>query len=398
MTLDPRHLTSAHVLKGDRLAATLTRTSDGVRSAYTNEYLDHRGPAVASTLPVTDEPITTPSGALPPFFSNLLPEGRRLTALRRAVKTSADDELSLLIAVGDDPVGDVRVVPSGGVVQTPQTVPVTGDFSDVRFSDLLRSASLDPSALAGVQDKVSGRMITVPLAHQGRAHLVKLSSPEYPMVVENEHYFLTRATRMRHPVVTSRVVHDRDGVSGLLVERFDRVTAGDTVRRLAVEDGAQLLGIAPADKYRVSTEALMTRVSEVASSKPLALQALLRQLAFAWITGNGDLHAKNVSLVGDAGTFTVAPIYDIPSAVPYGDHSPALPVQGSTSGLSRKKMLRLADEVGLARRAAERALDDAVTASLGIEDEIRDGAIPFDTRRVRDLARNVTRRRETLTG
>ncbi|HHU66493.1 MAG TPA: hypothetical protein GXZ33_01375 [Corynebacterium sp.] len=30
----------------------------------------------------------------------MLPEGRRLTALRTAVKTSADDEFSLLLAVG----------------------------------------------------------------------------------------------------------------------------------------------------------------------------------------------------------------------------------------------------------------------------------------------------------
>ena len=43
----------------------------------------------------------------------LLPEGRRLGALRRAVKTSADDELSLLLAVGADAIGDVQVVPSG---------------------------------------------------------------------------------------------------------------------------------------------------------------------------------------------------------------------------------------------------------------------------------------------
>jgi len=39
----------------------------------------------------------SPAGALPSYFSGLLPEGRRLGALRRAVKTSADDELSLLL-------------------------------------------------------------------------------------------------------------------------------------------------------------------------------------------------------------------------------------------------------------------------------------------------------------
>ena len=37
-----------------------------------------------------------PTGSL---FAGLLPEGRRLGALRRAVKTSADDDLTLLLAV-----------------------------------------------------------------------------------------------------------------------------------------------------------------------------------------------------------------------------------------------------------------------------------------------------------
>lgn len=397
MSIDPRQVTSAWVIKAGQQAATLTRTPEGITFAYVTEYLERGGPAVASSLPLTEEPVVTTTGAVPPFFANLLPEGRRLTALRHAVKTSADDELSLLIAVGADPVGDVQVFASDRVSQNASgPLPVVEDFSELRFSDLLQSADLDPSALAGVQDKVSGRMITVPLAHQGGAHLLKLNPPEYPRVVENEHYFLGRASRMRHPVASTLVVHDREGNSGLLVERFDRVVKGGELARLAVEDGAQLLDIPPADKYRVSFEALMERVGTVASSTPLALQALVRQLTFAWITGNGDLHAKNVSLVGVDGEFSVAPIYDIPSTVPYGDHSMALSVGGSSSGLSRKKLLNLADEVGLSRRAAERAMDDAVAASVGIEDELRDGSIPFDTRRVRDLARNVTRRRETV--
>ena len=70
-------------------------------------------PAIATTLPVTTTPVTTLGGAVPAFFAGLLPEGRRLSALRQGVKTSADDELSLLLGVGGDTIGDVRVVPAG---------------------------------------------------------------------------------------------------------------------------------------------------------------------------------------------------------------------------------------------------------------------------------------------
>src|SRR5699024_2262614 len=55
----------------------------------------------------------------------------------------------------------------------------------------------------------------------------------------------------------------------------------------------------------------------------------------AWAMGNGDLHAKNLSVVGSADR-TVAPIYDIPSTVPYGDMTFALPLAGRRDNLTAK--------------------------------------------------------------
>lgn len=101
----------ADVYKGGVLAARLERIEGGTRFSYLPAYLSARGEAVAVTLPLSPRPIDTPAGAVPPFFTGLLPEGRRLASLRRAVKTSADDELGLLMAAGADPVGDVQIVP-----------------------------------------------------------------------------------------------------------------------------------------------------------------------------------------------------------------------------------------------------------------------------------------------
>lgn len=155
----------ADVFKGDERAAHLTRSPRGVRFDYTPAWLSHRRDPVASTLPLTPEPVVTPGGSVPAFFAGLLPEGRRLTALRTTVKTSADDELSLLLAVGDDLVGDIRVVPEGaGVTPLPPLVRVT-TFADVRFSELLASVGVRPDrvGLPGVQDKVSAAMINIPV-------------------------------------------------------------------------------------------------------------------------------------------------------------------------------------------------------------------------------------------
>ena len=150
--------------KRGRLAARLTRVDGGVQFAYLPGYLDGAGPAVASTLALDDRPVVTARGAVPPFFAGLLPEGRRLTNLRRAVKTSADDDLSLLVAVGGDPVGDVQVNRS---------------FAEVTFTDVLEQAGVvDPHALAGVQDKASARMLSVPVAQRGRRFILKIDPPE----------------------------------------------------------------------------------------------------------------------------------------------------------------------------------------------------------------------------
>lgn len=398
--LDVRQVGQVGVLKAGRRAATLTREPDHVVFRYDDDYLAGDPRPVATTLPLTEEPVRTPGRAVPPFFANLLPEGRRLTALRRHVKTSADDDLSLLVAVGGDPVGDVQVV-TDAVEPGPVDLVPTGaaSFADLSFADLLDRAGIgDPAALAGVQDKVSGRMLTLPLAHAGRSVLLKFEVPEYPHVVENESYFLTRARRLRHPVVSAEVVHDRTGRPGLLVTRFDRVVGPDgALHRLAVEDGAQLLNRYPADKYAVSSEEVAERLAAVCDASVLAVRAWFVQLLYAWLTGNGDLHAKNVSVLSRDDEWRVAPIYDVPATACYGDTTLALSVGGRIDGVSGRAWREFGVRIGLPARAVESAVHGVLEATDGLADDLAAGALPFDPRRRRDLVRTLTFRRRLLT-
>ena len=334
---------------------------------------------------------------MPAFFAGLLPEGRRLTGLRLAVKTSADDELSLLLAVGSDPVGDVRVLPENAEPAPPQPlVSVDRSFEEVSFSEVLEAAGVvDPVALAGVQDKASARVLSVPVGQAGRRYILKVDPPEYPHLVTNEHYFLQLAARRRLPVVRAQVVHDMTGRPGLLVERFDRIADGDgrTVR-LPVEDGAQVLGIYPADKYAVTAERVMQGLARLCSAQLVAMRDIYRQLCFAWLTGNGDLHAKNLSVVGTGdGEWRIAPAYDIPSTLPYRDRTMALAMGGKIDGLSRRHLLSFAAAVGLPERAAVKVLDAMLAATEPLIDEWAAGAMPFDGSTVRAVVRSLRSRR-----
>ncbi len=324
------------VLKGGRRAATLERRPDAVVFSYEADHVASGGDPVATTLPLSSEPLLTHApGALPPFFSGLLPEGRRLSALRRAVKTSADDELTLLLAVGADAVGDVQVVPEDEDLVVVEPRVSTGDWSRLRFAELFTSsvggaATIDRVALPGVQEKVSARMISVPAGRENERFLLKLDPPEFPHLVANEAFFLKAARRSGLQSADAEVVHDAVGATGLLVRRFDRVEdAAGRPLMLAQEDACQVLGRFPADKYRVSTEQVIQALATACQAASVAALTLLRQVAFAYLTGNGDAHAKSFSVLRlPDGEWRVTPAYDVPSSYPYGDTTMALTLNG----------------------------------------------------------------------
>ncbi|HEU4418625.1 MAG TPA: HipA domain-containing protein, partial [Planctomycetota bacterium] len=293
--------------------ASLTRETDGVSFSYLPGY---RGPPVATSLPVRSDPVRAPAGAVPPFFAGLLPEGRRLAAIRRAVKTSADDELTLLLAVGSDTIGNVQVLPPGEPARPLSTVNV-GRLEDVEFAELFESvltpAHLDRTAIPGIQDKVSGSMIALPLAYGGAGWILKLAPAEFPHLVVNEAFFLDAARRSGLEVAHAEVVHDKIGTPGLLVRRFDREVVAGKLVATAQEDACQVLDRYPADKYRLTTESVIDGLARLTHAPVVAARSLLRQFAFAYLTCNGDAHAKNFSVIRRSDGWEVAPAYDLPS-------------------------------------------------------------------------------------
>ena len=393
-----------------KLAAQLRRYDRHVEFTYNPEYGDkraeHHGHAVATTLPISAEPIVTPGRSVPTYFAGLLPEGRRLTALRTHLKTSTDDDFTMLLAVGADPIGDVQVVPRG------EPCPAFGDpahdsgargrpsLADISFRDLFAATiggSPDSHGVAGLQDKVSGRMISVPInVSNGSAHILKLDPPEFPHLVRNEAFFLTMAAECRLRTAKWTLVKDRDGRDGLLVERFDRLAGSNgSVLALACEDGCQFSNRYPADKYALDTESLISTASALCAARAVGAVTLLRQLAFAIVTGNGDLHAKNMSLLRVNGEWRVSPSYDLPSSAPYGDRTLAVPIKGRTNGqISRRRFLALAATLGVYERAAVAMLDELLANVQPWIDRLHE--LPFDQRLIRDLRRLMIQRHKLL--
>lgn len=386
---------TAQVFKQDRLAATLHKSRDGVTFAYLPEYVESGNPPIAISLPVTAEPMFFPGGAVPPFFAGMLPEGRRLSVLRRALKTSADDEFGLLLAVGGDLVGDVTVRPFGEAEDPAPTLELPDDLSTVSVTELLRGVSYDPVGIPGVQEKFSGRMISAPGLQGTDSLIVKLDPPEYPSVVRNEAAFLKLARMAGLVTPEWRLDVDADGTDVLCISRFDRGSGG---AKRALEDATQVLGIWPADKYNVSAEEIVSVLAEHCTARAVALKTLFEQVMFAVITGNGDQHAKNLSILAEPGSeeFRVSPAYDVPSTVVYGDLTYALPIVGTESGLSRKGALRFAEAVGLPERAAVRSLDRLLTNTAGPLADVGALKLPYAESKLRQWQRELDYRRRQL--
>lgn len=402
---DLKRVECATVFKAGRPAAELLRDGGGVRFRYR---VDYTGPAVAFSLPRAAAPVVTSGGAVPPFFAGLLPEGRRLTALQRATKTSLDDELTLLLAVGGDTPGDVQVLPvdptdarsaTAAAPEPPEPDASVQHFEELEFAELLSAATgvelRDRSALPGVQDKLSAWItIALPIDWAGARWILKLDPPEYPHLVANEACFYGAARASGLEVAQTRVVHDRTGRPGLLVRRFDRIGSGEDQRSLALEDGCQVLGRYPADKYRVSSEELLSALSQRCAAPLVAARDLLRQFAFAYLTGNGDLHAKNLSIL-ERGEWRAAPAYDLPSTLPYGDHSMALEVQGrSGEDIRRQDFIQLGQAAGLPEKATLRILDQLLAKLPAWLPTLE--TLPFEPRLRKKLLRTLTLRAQRL--
>lgn len=405
-------MTDATVFRSGRRAGRLSRERDGVTFTYDEEFLAARGAAktdgVAYALPPRPDPYRQRGANLHPFFAGLLPEGIRLQALQRSLKIAADDLLGQLLRVGADCVGDVSVAPTGTVPRPRAPVADLRRPEELSFSELLE-ASLrygeggDSRTIPGVQDKVSGAMISLPIRSRSAAArdfaevILKLTPESFPRLVENEAFFLRLAKAAGLPVPSSRLVRDRTGSAGLVVARFDRRIVGGRVVAVHQEDACQLAERFPADKYLMSLREVFETL-DVCSAPVVQKARLLRRVAFAWTTANGDLHARNVSVRTDpeTGRIELTPAYDLPSTLPYGDDRMALAMDGRDTNLKRDHFVAFGERVGVRAAATVAMLEDLAEC-------VRAGAarveeIGLDERPTRHLRRTMIERAGSLAG
>jgi serine/threonine-protein kinase HipA len=365
MSLDPRKLRALAVRLHDRQIGVITRLAgDHQLFAFEEDYADDPArPTLSLSFKGAGgkliNPARTYAARVPPFFSNLLPEGHLRAYLAAHAGVKPEREFFLLAALGADLPGAVTVTPLGEESES-AALPEPAAFDHPADEP---AAPVLKFSLAGVQLKFSAILeaaggLTIPADGMGGSWIVKLPSTQYASVPENEFVMLelARAAGIAVPPIRLIPVAEIKGLprdvaqlagNALATERFDRAPGG---KRIHMEDFAQVFGLFPHDKYDSRSYANIAGVLWAETGEQGTYE-FLRRLVFTVLIGNGDMHLKNWSLLyPDGRTPELSPAYDFVSTVPYipsdklglnfGDSR-------SLAGITKDQVRRFADRARL---------------------------------------------------
>lgn len=272
------------------------------------------------------------------YLWNLLPDNDeilRAWARNFGVRKSP---FALLSITGEDLPGAAQIVrPERLEVLTVQQAPVVQWLDQAQIAQRLRELRVNRAAwlhpgdvgyfsLAGAQPKMAlhrqGDRWGIPAGRTPTTHILKPPVSDLASFAENEHFCLRLAHGVGLPVARSTVMHFEDEVA-FVTERFDRVIANGELVRVHTEDFCQALAVHPERKYQNMggpgpREILRLLASE--SSRPEEdCATFFDALAFNYLVGGTDAHAKNYSLLHTSRKVRLAPLYDIASAFLYYD-------------------------------------------------------------------------------
>jgi serine/threonine-protein kinase HipA len=312
----------------DYRVGTLNQRGDYTWFAFTEAYLADPDRPVLGLAFEQDLTVRHASALrVPPWFSNLLPEGRLRDWIAADRHVAPSREMELLAQVGHDLPGAVLVLPEDEAPADPWH-PASADavFDGGQADNDERGWRF---SLAGVGLKFSmvrqNDRLTLPAHGEGGDWIVKLPDRVYADVPRNEHAMMLLAAKAGITVPEVSLVH-RDKLDKLppnvwpdgeewayAVRRFDRDEQGNLTH---IEDLAQVRNFYPDGKYRGNFESVAALLYRGRDTS--ALREFARRVTFNILTSNGDAHLKNWSLIyPDRRIPTIAPAYDLVSTAAY---------------------------------------------------------------------------------
>jgi serine/threonine-protein kinase HipA len=367
-------MSTLRIKLGNRLVGTITNVvTDKNIFVFDPEYVeDEQRPVLSlSYYDIERKLITRPREVqrrLPPFFSNLLPErdGVLRDYLAQRAGISPEREFPLLWLVGTDLPGAVIAEDSEGrPLPPPEEKSATREANQ---EEVLRFS------LAGVQLKFSaigrgGKQLRIPAQGRDGQWIVKLPSPRFSKVPENEFAIMTLAREVGVDVPEFGLIpvssignlpaeFAEEKTNAYFIRRFDRGPDGE---RIHAEDFNQIYGQYPEKKYEEHGYTGMAKdIWALLGQK--GLTEFVRRIVFNAAIGNADMHLKNWSLLyRDGRTPELAPGYDYVSTMRY------LPERGLGLPLARTKDVSRLDDALLEKASVQAGVPRGLVKSVAHE-------------------------------
>ena len=262
------------------------------------------------------------------FFDNLLPEGPIREALAKREFIHKEDSWGMLEHYGQDTAGALTIISDGITPTVKQEYTPLSKGSLAEMIDkskagipLMTQGKRPHMSLAGAQEKIALHIDSAGnyFMPEGPTPSTYILKPEnvnnaYPFCPVNEWFCMMLASKAGLIAPSVNIVNI-ESHRVYIVQRYDRkFEAGFGVRRLHQIDLCQARNASPRSKYEdqagLSAKDLFV-VTADCLSPVIANNAAMSWMAFNYIIGNGDAHAKNISFMMISKKPEVAPVYDL---------------------------------------------------------------------------------------
>ena len=355
--------------------------SEDATFSYLDSYLDlDLARPISLSLPLKEEPFSP--NATKTFFDGLLPEGFTRRSIAMSLGVKEDDYLSLLLALGNECIGAIRIFDDESQQQEARYKKIRATkIAELAREGIAENADLIAESrlsLAGATGKIGlyyeekKDAWYLPSGDAPSTHIIKQSHIRLRDIVTNEQLVLKTAKRLGIDVPDSFIVNIGGGKDGDVLfasKRYDRTEMSDRVvgghicpLRRHQEDMGQALGIPPSSKYEAKGESYLKKMGKLlrqVSKNPAAdISKLWDITVFNYLVGNTDNHIKNLSIIysSNLDAISLAPAYDLLSTVIYDGttRNMAFNIGGvySIDEIDRTAWERAALDVGLGKKYA----------------------------------------------
>ncbi len=200
----------------------------------------------------------------------------------------------------------------------------------------------------------------------------------YPHLPENESLTMKMASAAGIRTVPFSLIPLKTGELCYITERIDRLKDGSKIQ---MEDMCQLTGRMTEHKYHGSYEQIAGALKKYSDNPLFDITELLKVLLFSFITGNGDMHLKNFSLIETGELTHLSPAYDLLSTrlVISEKDDPddmALTLNGKKRKLTKEDFLQFSGISGLTAKQFSNIFEEIMESCPSMEKIISKSFLP----------------------